>query len=251
MNFRYFIKLQYNGKNYHGWQIQPNAPTVQEELNTKLSILLNNDIQVVGAGRTDAGVHAKFFVAHFDSLFNLDSKLTHITTKLNSFLPQDIVIIRIFRVSGNAHARFTATSRTYNYFISTSKNVFRNDFLWNLHSKLDIEIMNKGAEELKKYTDFTSFSKLHTDVKTNNCKIESAYWLSEDNILTFSITADRFLRNMVRSIVGTLVLLGRHKINIPQFQEIIQKKKRSAAGESAPAQGLFLTHIAYPEGISE
>ena len=249
MSFRYFIALSYKGKNYHGWQIQPNAHTVQAELNEKLSLLLKSSINTVGAGRTDTGVHARFFVAHFDSAINLDSELQRLKEKLNSFLPDDITVNDIYRVPENAHARFSALSRTYRYYISQKKDVFNSEFMWELHYKLDVEMMNKGAGELLNYSDFTSFSKLHSDVKTKLCKVESAIWRQEDDVLVFEIVADRFLRNMVRSIVGTLVLLGRHKITLLQFQQIIEARDRSLAGESAPAHALFLTAIAYPEKI--
>jgi tRNA pseudouridine38-40 synthase len=246
MIWRYFIVLQYNGKNYQGWQIQPNGPTVQAELNEKLSILLKERIDTTGAGRTDTGVHAKYFVAHFDISRNIDQILENIVFKLNRFFCSKIRIIKIVPVHNNAHARFDAISRSYNYYISTIKDVFKSDFVWQLYYKLDIEIMNKGSEILKEYKDFTSFSKLDTDVKTNFCYITAAEWQMKDDILMFSITADRFLRNMVRAIVGTIVCLGRHKINIDQFRQIIEARDRSKAGESAPAQGLFLWNIIYP-----
>jgi tRNA pseudouridine38-40 synthase len=246
MIWRYFIVLQYNGKNYRGWQIQPGKPTVQAELNEKLSILLRDKIATTGAGRTDTGVHAKYFVAHFDISRNINQSLDSIVFKLNRFLSPNIRIIKIVPVDNNAHARFDAISRSYNYYISTIKEVFKSEFVWQLHQKLDIEIMNKGSEVLKEYKDFTSFSKLGTDVKTNNCYISDAGWQMKDDIFMFSITADRFLRNMVRAIVGTMVCLGRHKIGIDQFRQIIEAQNRSKAGESAPAQGLFLWNITYP-----
>jgi tRNA pseudouridine38-40 synthase len=249
MNYRYFIELQYNGKNYKGWQIQPDTPTIQHELNEKLSILLNSSIVTVGAGRTDTGVHAAHFVAHFDTSKNLDEKKEQLVDKLNSFLPQDIFIQRIIPVSDKAHARFNAISRTYKYYISTHKDVFRQDFSWCIHSRLNIEQMNEAAAILKNYNDFTSFSKLHTDVKTNICHIHAAEWKTEDHLLVFTISADRFLRNMVRALVGTLVLLGREKINLDDFRIIIEAKNRSCAGESAPAKGLFLHKIEYPASV--
>ncbi len=245
MTFRYFIELQFNGKNFHGWQLQPNAYTVQGELNEKLSLLLNKPVETVGAGRTDSGVHAKYFVAHFDikkELINLP-KLIH---KLNNFLHEDIRVIGIHPVSNKVHARFSALSRTYKYFISTQKDVFRKDLAWQLFYNLNLEAMNSGASELLKYSDFTSFSKLHTDVKTNTCKIHLSQWTREENMLIYTITADRFLRNMVRSIVGTLIRIGKGKLSLDDFIEIINSKDRSKAGESAPAQGLFLHEIAYP-----
>lgn len=249
MNYRYFIELQFNGKNYKGWQIQPNAPTVQQVLNEKLSILLNEPIQTVGAGRTDAGVHAMRFFAHFDIIKNIDTKKEQLVNKLNSFLPADIFVQQITAVSNEAHARFSALSRTYKYYISTHKDVFRNELSWCIYTPLDMEKMSKAASLLKKYDDYTSFSKLHSDVKTNICHIHHAEWKREDHLLVFTITADRFLRNMVRALVGTLVLVGRAKIDLQEFEHIITAKNRSYAGESAPAGGLFLTDIEYPDEI--
>ena len=245
MTFRYFIELQFNGKNFHGWQVQPNAHTVQSELNEKLSILVNKPVETVGAGRTDSGVHAKYFVAHFDidkELINLP-KLIY---KLNNFLHEDIFVMGIHPVSNNAHARYSALSRTYKYYISTQKDVFRKDLSWLLFSNLEIEALNAGASEILKYSDFTSFSKLHSDVKTNTCKIHFSQWTQEKHMLIYTITADRFLRNMVRSIVGTLIRIGKGKLSIDDFKDIINSKDRSKAGESAPAQGLFLHDIKYP-----
>ncbi len=246
MHFRYFIELQYNGKNYHGWQIQPNAPTVQAEINEKMSILLKLPVETLGAGRTDTGVHARHFMAHFDLPEDISKNLTSLTRKLNLFLPDDINIQRIFPVTPTAHARFDALSRTYKYYISTQKDVFLNDYSWPIFQKLDTGLMQKASQLLMNYDDFTSFSKLHSDNKTNLCHIESAGWSKEENKLIFTIKADRFLRNMVRAIVGTLVLLGRKKITANELEEIIMSKDRSCAGESAPAQGLFLHLIEYP-----
>jgi tRNA pseudouridine38-40 synthase len=246
MIHRYFIVLQYNGKNYQGWQIQPNGPTIQAEINEKLSILLKESVETTGAGRTDTGVHANFFVAHFDLTQNINDSLEKIIYKLNRFLPNDIRVIKILPVDNNAHARFDAISRSYYYYISAKKEVFKNDFVWQFFYKLDIDLMNQGSEILKEYRDFTSFSKLETEVKTNFCNIMSAEWKVQDDTLMFAITADRFLRNMVRAIVGTMVNLGRHKINLDQFRQIIEAKDRSQAGESVPAQGLFLWNIIYP-----
>jgi tRNA pseudouridine38-40 synthase len=247
--YRYFIEFQFNGKNYHGWQIQPNAPTIQAVLDEKISVLLNHTVHTVGAGRTDAGVHAKYFAAHFEFHESLETSLTKLIKKLNSFLPADIKVTRIFRVPKEAHARFSAISRTYEYYIVRGKDVFRDEYAWQLNYALDIDTMNKAAKVLQDHTDFTSFSKLHTDVKTNNCRIFSAGWSEKDQLLTFSICADRFLRNMVRAIVGTMVLLGRRKIDLTEFQKIIESKDRSVAGESAPAKALFLADISYPSGV--
>lgn len=241
---RYFIEFAYNGTHYHGWQYQPNASSVQETLNKVFSTLLQEEIDIMGAGRTDAGVHAKQMYGHFDSNIIIDnSKFIH---KANSFLPKDIVVLDIIPVHGEAHARFDATSRTYQYHISTYKNVFTNDLAWNSSKKLDLEAMNEAAKSLLKFTDFKCFSKTNTDVNTYNCKITEAFWTIEKEQLIFTITADRFLRNMVRAIVGTLINIGLHKITIDSFIQIIESQNRENAGFSVPAQGLFLTNIEYP-----
>ena len=219
---RYFIYLAYDGTNYHGWQIQPNGVSVQETLKKALSVFLRDDsIEVVGAGRTDAGVHAKLMVAHFDIDRDLDCNL--VTDKLNRLLPQDISVYSVRRVRDNAHARFDATYRTYNYYVTTRKDPFARHYSWRLFQKLDIEKMNEAAATLFEYTDFTSFSKLHTDVKTNNCKIMYAGWkqCGEDEWV-FTIKADRFLRNMVRAVVGTLVEVGRGKLSVDGFWKVIE-----------------------------
>jgi tRNA pseudouridine38-40 synthase len=246
MHYRYFIIMQFNGRNYHGWQIQPNAPTIQAELNEKLGILLNTKVSTTGAGRTDTGVNAMYFVAHFDSPIDLGTQLEMLCSRLNQFLPDSIYIQKIISVGEKAHARFDAISRTYKYYISTQKEVFNTQLAWNLRCKLDMDIMNEGATILMEYDDFTSFSKLHSDIKTNRCNIMSAFWTKENNQFIFTITADRFLRNMVRAIVGTLVALGRNKINTDQLRQIIEAKDRGAAGESVPPNGLFLYGIQYP-----
>lgn len=246
MHFRYFVELQYNGKNFHGWQVQTNARTVQAEVNEKLSILLKHQVETLGAGRTDTGVHAQHFVAHFDLPEDISNKLHLLTRKLNLFLPSDIAIKRIIPVTPDAHARYDASSRTYKYYISTNKNVFWNDYSWPIFQKLDVDSMQEGSQMLLDYSDFTTFSKLHSDNKTNICHIIASGWSMVENMLIYNIKADRFLRNMVRAIVGTLVLMGRKKLTIEQFKEIIELKDRSCAGESAPAQGLFLHQIEYP-----
>ena len=241
---RYFIEFAYNGTHYHGWQYQPNATSVQETLNKVLSTLLQEKIDIMGAGRTDAGVHAKQMYGHFDTNCILDNaKFIH---KVNSFLPKDIVVFDIIPVHNEAHARFDATSRTYNYHISTYKNVFTNDLAWYSSKNLDIIAMNEAAKSLLKFTDFKCFSKTNTDVNTYNCKITEAYWTKENEQLIFTITADRFLRNMVRAIVGTLINIGLHKINLDDFIQIIEYQNRENAGFSVPAHGLFLTNIEYP-----
>ncbi len=240
---RYFIKFSYNGTQYHGWQSQPNAISVQETLNKAMSVILNSEIDLMGAGRTDTGVHAKMMFAHFDFDASIDSKsLVH---KLNSYLPKDIAVFDIYAVKENAHARFDAKKRTYEYHIHTFKNVFLQEQSWYCLHELDIDLMNIAAAELLKFTDFQCFSKVHTDVNTFNCKIEEAYWRKENESLIFTIAADRFLRNMVRAIVGTLLNVGLKKITIEDFIKIIESKNRSEAGFSVPAHGLYLTKIEY------
>ena len=248
MKKRYFIYLSYKGTAYHGWQTQPNGISVQEVLCKALSTVLRTDIEVVGAGRTDTGVHAKLMVAHFDFESELP-KLTSFASKLNSILPKDIAISEILEVKTDAHARFDATSRKYEYHIVTKKNVFKNDFAARFNENLNFELMNEAAATLMDYRDFTSFSKLHTDVKTNNCQIMHAQWVKNDDEWIFTIQADRFLRNMVRAIVGTLLEVGRGKMTIEQFRKVIELKNRCKAGVSVPAQGLFLVDIQYPEDI--
>ena len=243
---RYFLQCSYNGTNYHGWQIQPNAISVQEVLEDALTTILRDKISVMGAGRTDTGVHASFFILHFESAISeIDSE--KMVYKLNSFLPPDIAVHKIWKVGDETHARFSALSRTYKYFISTEKNPFQTETTYKYLKPLDIGKMNEAAKVLFDYEDFTSFSRLHTDVKTNNCKIFLAEWKQENNQLVFTIKADRFLRNMVRAIVGTLLEVGQEKLSIDKFKKIIESKNRSSAGASAPAQGLFLVDIEYPE----
>lgn len=242
---RYFIELSYNGKNYHGWQIQPNAITVQETLENALSLLTGDKISVVGCGRTDTGVHASQFFLHFDTSQQIDKK--KLKFKLNAFLPSDIAIFQIFKVNDDTHARFDAVSRTYEYRISLRKNPFLTDTAWkNEEAKIDINAMNSAAQLLLQYENFKCFSKSKTDVKTYNCDISKAIWKKEDDLLIFHITANRFLRNMVRAIVGTLMNVGLEKLKIEEFKEIIESKNRSRAGVSAKAHGLFLTEVVYP-----
>lgn len=241
---RYFIKLAYNGTAYHGWQIQPNAASVQETLNKAFSVLLNSEINLMGAGRTDTGVHAKEMYAHFDCENPFDiPKLFH---KLNSFLPKDIVIYQIFPVDSEAHTRFDATKRTYEYHIHLFKDAFLQEQSWHFTQDLDVNLMNEAAGLLFNHTDFQSFSKVSTDVNTFDCTIFEAYWTKEGNKLIFTISANRFLRNMVRSIVGTLVNVGLYKITLADFNTIIESKNRNKAGFSVPAHGLYLTKIEYP-----
>jgi tRNA pseudouridine38-40 synthase len=244
---RFFIELSYFGKDYHGWQIQPNAISVQEVLQKSLSLLLNTKIEVVAAGRTDAGVHATQMFAHFD--FMSEIKSSHLIHRLNSFLPKDISIINIRKVNDDAHARFDATERSYFYRISEGKNSFSYNYAYNFTKKLNLDLMNKACEILLDYTDFKCFSKIHTDVKTFNCDIRKAFWTRENDQLTFHITADRFLRNMVRAIVGTLINVGLEKISINDVHEIIKSKDRGEAGYSVPAHGLYLSSVKYPNNI--
>ncbi len=243
---RYFIYLSYNGARYHGWQIQPNGISVQEVLGKALSTLLHEPIEVTGAGRTDAGVNASLMVAHFDTTQEVNEQLVY---RLNKFLPQDIAISNIRKVKDDAHARFSATSRTYHYYVITAKSPFE-PYAYRFPQPLDFKKMNEAAQTLFDYIDFTSFSKLHTDVKTNNCRIMHAKWTQVSPIKwQFTITADRFLRNMVRAIVGTLLDVGRGVLTIEQFRAIIEKKDRCSAGTSVPGNALFLSDITYPENV--
>ncbi len=240
---RYFIELSYKGTNYHGWQIQPDASSVQEEITKALATILQEKILLVGAGRTDAGVHASQMFAHVDTVKKLTDDYVH---KLNAILPNDIVIKSIKEVSDETHARFDAVSRTYEYRILLGRDPFLLDITWQLHQKnLQIEKMNEAANLLFEYEDFESFSKVKTDVNTFNCTIMKAVWTLEDKHLIFYIKANRFLRNMVRAIVGTLLEVGLGKKTVEDFRKIIESKKRSEAGLSVPAKGLFLTEVCY------
>lgn len=244
---RYFIELSYNGKGYHGWQNQPNAISVQQVLEEALSVLLQTKVEIFGAGRTDTGVHASQMFAHFDVEFEID--IPTLVYKLNSLLPNDISIHDVFKVKEDAHARFDATSRTYHYKISTTKNVFNTDFAYRFQVPLDVKKMNEACNILLQYKDFQCFSKSNTDVKTYYCNIEKAEWIEEQNGLIFIISADRFLRNMVRAIVGTMINIGLGKIKVKDLITIIESKNRSEAGYSVPAHGLYLTQITYPESL--
>ena len=240
---RYFIELSYQGKNYHGWQIQPDVITVQEKLNKAVSKIFQLNIEVVGAGRTDTGVHASQMFAHFDLDKELKGDIPH---KLNSVLPPDIVVHNVFTVADEKHARFDAISRSYEYKVWLGRNPFLLDFSWQIHSQnLNIDLMNEAASLLLEYTDFQTFSKVKTDVYTYNCDVTEAIWKQNGKELTFYISANRFLRNMVRAIVGTLVDVGLGKITKDEFRQIIESKSRSNAGLSVPAKGLFLTKIKY------
>jgi len=233
---------------YHGWQIQPNGVSVQEILMKVLATVLRYEVEVIGAGRTDAGVHAKLMVAHVDLEKPLEDAAAF-AYKLNGMLPNDIAIQKIVPVKSNAHARFDAVSRSYEYWLIREKNPFLHDWATKITGDLDFEAMNQAAKSLFDYTDFTSFSKLHTDVKTNNCKIMQAKWEQCGDVWIFTIQADRFLRNMVRAIVGTLLQVGRGQITEAEFRAIIEAKDRCKAGTSAPAEGLYLVNIAYPKEI--
>ena len=244
---RYFLELSYNGTAYHGWQNQPNAISVQEVIEKSLTTLLKEPIAIVGAGRTDAGVHASQMFAHFDTnvLFTEDQ----LVYKLNALLPKDIAIYHIHKVNADAHARFDAVSREYLYKISLNKNVFSFNETYYVRPKLDVVKMNEASQILLEYKDFQCFSKSNTDVKTYNCNIMNAEWKLVNNELQFTIKADRFLRNMVRAIVGTLVNIGLGKMNVEEIHDIIKSKNRSEAGFSVPAHALYLAEVAYPESI--
>lgn len=244
---RYFLHLAYDGSNYKGWQIQPNGNTVQAELTRALSVMMRKDILITGAGRTDSGVHARNFYAHFDVKADYtQEQLDQFVYKLNRFLPADITVYRMFRVADDLHARFSAISRTYKYYISQNRDPFVRNYVWYRFGAVDVEAMNRAANVLLDITDFTSFSKLHTQTNTNNCKVIHAQWEQTANGLVFTITADRFLRNMVRAVVGTLLDVGLGKMSHDEFVAVIHSKDRCNAGESVPAQGLFLEDIGYP-----
>jgi len=245
---RYFIYLAYNGTNYCGWQNQTNGISVQQKIEEALYTLFRKLVPITGAGRTDAGVHACLMIAHFD--WEGDPiDLPVLTEKLNCLLPKDIAIREILPVSPHAHARFSALSRTYKYYICKEKEPFTYPFYYRIVSLPDFGKMNEAAAILFEYTDFTSFSKLHTDAITNNCKIMQAVWTQEENGWVFTIQANRFLRNMVRAIVGTLLEVGRGKLSLDDFRQVIESKNRSNAGTSAPGKALFLTDIEYPDTI--
>ncbi len=249
MTQRYFIQLSYNGTNYHGWQVQPNAITVQEVITEALSTIFNQDIKLIGCGRTDTGVHASHFMAHFDLIEARDIEREKLVFRLNRFLPDDIAIHKLYAVKPDAHARFDALSRTYQYFITKNKNPFRSYSHWHMTHQLNVEKMNEAASLLFDYDDFTSFSKLHTDAKTNICKIYKAEWEDRGDELVFTIKADRFLRNMVRAVVGTLLEVGRGKLDMNGFRQVIESKNRCSAGSSVPGHGLFLCFIEYPKSL--
>ena len=245
---RYFIYLGYNGRNYNGWQTQPNGVTVQQTLEEALATFLRKPVPIVGAGRTDAGVHARMMVAHFDWEEEIED-LAFLADKLNRILPKDIAIYRIVPVRTDAHARFDATSRTYKYYLTDQKNPFNQDWTYRTYVALDFDAMNAACAILFDYIDFTSFSKLHTDAKTNNCRILQAGWAREGDVWFFTIRADRFLRNMVRAIVGTLLEVGRKRMTLDGFRRVIEAKDRCQAGTSVPGHALFLVDVSYPEEL--
>ena len=251
---RYFITLSYDGTSYHGWQIQPNGISVQERLQQALSTLLRMPVEVVGAGRTDAGVHASMMVAHFDLPTPIDSLpaeaerggVANLAYRLNRILPRDIAVQRVEAVAPDMHARFSATSRTYYYFLHTVKDPFLRNTSWETHYQLDFPAMNEAAAWLLTQSDFASFCKVGADVKTTLCQLSRAEWVQLSPVAwRFEITANRFLRNMVRAVVGTLVEVGRHRITLADFQRIVESKQRTEAGESMPAHALFLVDITY------
>lgn len=242
---RYFMHLSYKGTNYFGWQVQPNQISVQEEIEAALTALNSNQkIGITGCGRTDTGVHASKYYAHFD--FSTELSTDDLTYKLNTMLPRDIAIHKIYKVGNEAHARFDATSRTYHYFIHFLKDPFLDEISLQHNRQLDIEIMNKAGLMLKNHQDFECFSKVKTDVSNFNCEVSNAVWIPSEKGIIFSITANRFLRNMVRAIVGTMLEVGEAKISLDDFQKILNSKNRSEAGLSVPAKGLFLADIQYP-----
>lgn len=246
--FRYFVFFAYDGTAYHGWQVQPNAHSVQQELNAALTLLLREEIETVGAGRTDAGVHAASMAAHFDCSRSVD--VVWLCDKLNRLLPPDIAVSSIRAVRSTAHARFDALSRTYHYHVYTCKQPFLRHYATRLYFVPDYEAMNSAAELLLQTSDFTSFSKLHSDAKTNICSVTRARWVQvEKDCWRFEITADRFLRNMVRAVVGTLLEVGRGRMSLEEFQAVICHKNRCAAGDSAPGNALSLVEVVYPEEL--
>jgi len=246
---RYFIKLSFLGTNYHGWQKQENANSVQFVLAEALSVMLKEKTEVTGAGRTDAGVHAREFYAHFDTNYLNENQRMELVFHLNGYLPSDIAIQEIIPVKPDSHARFSAVSRTYQYILAQTKDPFLNGFAFYYSVPLDIRRMNEGAVILKLNDDFTSFAKLPSETRTNICLITNIFWERKGDLLVFTITANRFLRNMVRAIVGTLIDLGRNRIQLSELERIILLKNRSAAGYSVPACGLYLTSVVYPDDI--
>lgn len=243
---RYFLEIAYDGTRYHGWQLQPNAIAVQQKLNDALAIILRQPVETIGAGRTDTGVHARQLFVHFE-ISNFEFRISNFEMSLNALLPHDIAVKCIIPVHSEAHARFDATQRSYEYHIHFTKDPFKQNYSWQIKKgELDVELMNRAAAIMMEYTDFSCFSKSNTQVKTNNCKITHAKWVREDDSLVFYISADRFLRNMVRAIVGTCLMVGRKEIEPEGIRQIIESKNRSNAGTSVPACGLYLTEVKYP-----
>ncbi len=241
---RYFIYLSYDGTAYHGWQIQPNGDSVQERLQQGLSTLLRRDTTVVGAGRTDTGVHARMMVAHFDVESELDT--VQLAYRLNKILPKDISVQKVCKVDNEMHARFSATTRTYHYYLHTNKNPFLRHYSCELHYPLNFENMNRAAAHLLDYEDFGAFCKSHSDVKTTLCHVTEASWIKiDEHSWYFRITANRFLRNMVRAVVGTLIEVGRGRMSVDEFCRVVEGKKRTDAGESMPGNALFLEYVGY------
>lgn len=241
---RYFITFSYDGTAYHGWQIQPHCVTVQEKLQDALSIILREKLEVVGAGRTDTGVHARKMVAHFD--FQELGDCSQLVYKLNKILPHDIAVQSVEPVAEDMHARFSARSRTYHYYVHLDKDPFLRAYSWQVYGSPDFDIMNRAAQVLMEYRDFTSFSKTHTDTRTNDCVITEARWDKVgERQWRFTITANRFLRNMVRAIVGTLMEVGRQRMSIDEMRRVIESKNRQCAGDSVPGHALFLVEVEY------
>ena len=248
---RYFIELSYDGAAYCGWQRQPDAPTVQQALEKALSTLLRQDVEVVGAGRTDTGVNASYYVAHFDCESGVKD-CAQLVYKLNLILPQDIAVKVVREVCEQAHARFDAVEREYTYYISQRKNPFRRFSAWRYYVQLDMERMNEAAATLLEYDDFTSFAKLNSNNKTNICRVVKAEWRRaewDEDLLIFTIRADRFLRNMIRAIVGTLVDVGRGRYTVEEFCDILHSRDLSRSSAGAPAQGLFLSDVKYSDEV--
>jgi tRNA pseudouridine38-40 synthase len=243
---RYFIWFSYDGTQYHGWQMQPNGITVQSELQRCLSLLLRRDISVTGAGRTDTGVHARRMAAHFD-VEQLPMSPQDLTYKLNGLLSQDIAVYSIEPVNDDLHARFSAVARTYHYYVHTKKDPFQRHYSLELHYQLDYKLMNEAGKILLEYEDFGAFCKAGSDVKTTICHVTHAQWhQTSPTSWYFEITANRFLRNMVRAVVGTLIEVGRGKMTLNEFRQVIEGGRRTQAGESMPAKALFLENVEYP-----
>lgn len=250
VSHRFFIRFDFNGTGFHGWQVQPNALTVQQEMEDALSLLLGERLQLTGAGRTDTGVHARNYIAHFETENGIEGKeLSSLMSKLNRFLPPSILIKEVFEVKPDVHARFSALSRTYRYYISRSKNPFSTEFSWIYTGSLDVRAMGEAAGILPEYHDFRCFSKTRTQTRTTECEVFESFFTEKDEMLIYHVRANRFLRNMVRAIVGTLMEVGKGKLDITGFRNVIENGNRSDAGVSVPARGLFLEQIEYPEDI--